>query len=243
MSRKDQIRNAYKLTGGYANFYDGMMTYSTIGGKAICRLVWNMDADKNYRYIEQALSGIPDDFSGNLLEVPVGTGVLTMPVYRELPDADITCLDYSADMMKLAQAKAEAAGIRNISFVQGDVGALPFNDETFDIVLSMNGFHAFPDKEAAYRETYRVLKPGGTFCGCFYIEGGCKRTDWFIRKLYVPKGFFTPPFETESSLRKRLSEMYEDVHVTSLEGIACFRCTKKDIQTSAVMKGSGNHKK
>ena len=222
MTRKEQIRNAYKLTGGNASFYDGMMTYSTLPGKAICRAVWNMDAEKNLRYIEQALSGVPEDFSGKLLEVPVGTGVLTMPVYRELPDADITCLDYSADMMGAAKQKAEFAGIKNVTFLQGDVGELPFPDESFDVVLSLNGFHAFPDKEAAYAETYRVLKKGGTFCGCFYIRGGCKRTDWFINKLYVPKGFFTPPFETEDSLRQRLQGMYEDVSVTAVEGIGCF---------------------
>jgi SAM-dependent methyltransferase len=226
MTRKEQIRSAYKLTGDNASFYDGMMTYSTLPGKAICRLVWNMDGERNLRYVERALSGVPEDFSGKLLEVPVGTGVLTMPVYRELPQADITCFDYSADMMAAAQRKAETAGIRNITFRQGDVGALPFENGSFDIVLSMNGFHAFPDKDAAYRETFRVLKPGGTFCGCFYIHGGCARTDWFIKHLYVPKGFFTPPFETESSLRKRLQGMYSEVSVTSVEGIGCFRCRK-----------------
>jgi SAM-dependent methyltransferase len=226
MTRKEQIRSAYKLTGGHAGFYDGMMTYSTLPGKAICRLVWNMDLEKNLRYVEQALSGVPEDFAGKLLEVPVGTGVLTMPIYRELPAAHITCLDYSADMMGAARQKAEAAGIKNVTFRQGDVGALPFADETFVVVLSMNGFHAFPDKEAAWRETFRVLKPGGTFCGCFYIEGGCRRTDWFIRRLYVKKGFFTPPFETEDSLRARLSRVCEDVQVTAVEGIGCFRCRK-----------------
>ena len=147
MTRREHIRNAYKLTGDNANFYDGMMTYSTLLGKLICRLVWNMDKEKNLRYIEQALSGVPEGFTGKLLEVPVGTGVLTMPVYKELPDADITCLDYSLDMMIAAQKKAEAAKIRNIAFRQGDVGTLPFEDGYFDIVLSMNGFHAFPDKE------------------------------------------------------------------------------------------------
>ena len=222
MTRKEQIKNAYQLTGNNASFYDGMMTYATLPGKAICRAVWNMDAEKNLRYIEQALSGVPEDFSGKLLEVPVGTGVLTMPVYKELPDADITCLDYSADMMQAAKQKADYAGIKNVTFLQGDVGALSFEDENFDIVLSLNGFHAFPDKDAAYRETYRVLKKGGTFCGCFYIQGSCKRTDWFVRKLYVPKGFFTPPFETEGSLGRRLQGMYEDVSVTAVEGIGCF---------------------
>ena len=226
MTRRDQIKSAYKLTGDNASFYDGMMTYSTLPGKAICRMVWNMDGEKNLRYLERALSGVPEGFSGKLLEVPVGTGVLTMPVYKELPDAEITCLDYSADMMAAAQKKAEAAGIRNITFRQGDVGALPFEDVSFDIVLSLNGFHAFPDKEAAYRETFRVLKPGGVFCGCFYIQSGCARTDWFIKHLYVRKGFFTPPFETESSLRERLKGMYREVNVTSVEGIGCFRCVK-----------------
>ncbi len=226
MTRKDQIKGAYKQLGSSASFYDGMMTCSTLPGKAICRLVWNMDGERNLTYLTRALSGVPEDFTGKLLEVPVGTGVLTMPVYRELPEAEITCLDYSADMMGAAQKRAEAAGIKNVSFVQGDVGALPFADESFDIVLSLNGFHAFPDKEAAYRETFRVLKPGGTFCGCFYIQGGCARTDWFIKHLYVPKGFFTPPFETEASLRERLKSMYSRVNVTSVEGIGCFRCRK-----------------
>ena len=226
MTRKDQIRNAYRTTGGQASFYDGMMTYTTWPGKAICRVVWNMNGEKNAAYLEKALSGIPEDFAGKLLEVPVGTGVLTMPVYQSLPQADITCLDYSPDMMAAAREKAKRLGIANVAFTQGDVGALPFADESFDIVLSLNGFHAFPDKEAAYRETFRVLKKGGTFCGCFYIKGECGRTDWFIRHLYQPKGFFTAPYETQSSLRERLSRMYETAEVTAVEGIGCFRCRK-----------------
>ena len=44
MTRKEQIKSAYKLTGSNASFYDGMMTYSTLPGKAICRIVWNSDA-------------------------------------------------------------------------------------------------------------------------------------------------------------------------------------------------------
>ena len=41
MTRKEQIKSAYKHTGSNASFYDGMMTYSTLPGKAICRIVWN----------------------------------------------------------------------------------------------------------------------------------------------------------------------------------------------------------
>ena len=160
MDRKENIRNAYRLTGSN-NFYDGMITCSTVSGKAVCRLVWDMGKEECDEYLNKAFTGVPEDFAGKLLEVPVGTGILTMPLYQTLPRADITCLDYSPDMMGQAREKAERMGLQNVQFRQGDVGALPYEDSSFDIVLSLNGFHAFPDKEAAYRETFRVLKPGG----------------------------------------------------------------------------------
>ena len=226
MSRKSDIQNAYKYLGKEATFYDGMITCSTVPGKAVCKVVWNMDRDANTHYLEMALDGIPENFNGKMLEVPVGTGVLTMPVYKTLPDAAITCLDYSANMMASARHRAGNMGGSNIEFVQGDVGALPFDDENFDLVLSLNGFHAFPDKQAAYNEILRVLKPGGTFCGCFYIKGENKRTDWFIEKLYTPKGFFTPPYETADSLKNKLKTMYNPVRLDTVESMACFSCQK-----------------
>ena len=225
MERKDTIQNAYRLTGSN-NFYDGMITCSTASGKAVCRAVWGMNKTECDEYLTHALAGIPTDFSGQLLEVPVGTGVLTMPLYQNLPGADITCLDYSPDMMARAQEKASRLGLTNVRFQKGDVGALPFNDSSFDTVLSLNGFHAFPDKEAAYKETFRVLKPGGTFCGCFYVKGGFIRTDWFIKNLYQPMKFFTPPYETMESLKARLKKMYDTVRLGNVKGIAWFVCQK-----------------
>ena len=93
MNRHEEIKNAYKSLGGDATFYDGMITCSTLSGKAVCKLIWNMDKRKNDHYLELAMSGIPKNFSGRMLEVPVGTGILSMPVYETIPDADITCLD------------------------------------------------------------------------------------------------------------------------------------------------------
>ncbi len=226
LSRHDEIRQSYRELGELGNLYDGIITRSTNIGKVMDSLIWELDKELSARWIDDALAPIPAEFSGKLLEVPVGTGVLTMPLYGSLPYADVTCLDYSADMMENAKRSAAAMKLSHVTFVQGDVGALPFEDESFDIVLSLNGFHAFPDKDAAFRETFRVLRKGGVFCGCFYIAGEFRRTDWFVKHMYVPKGFFTPPFETRESLEARLRSLYAkvDVHTVRAEGI--FRCVK-----------------
>ena len=153
MERKEAIRSAYRITGENG-FYDGMITCSTLSGKAVCRLVWAMNKAENDAYLEKALSGIPEHFSGKLLEVPVGTGILTMPVYQTMPEADITCLDYSPDMMRQAREKANRLNLNNVTFQQGDVGALPYADAKAELKAI-----AGDDKEIEDR-FYRTLEFG-----------------------------------------------------------------------------------
>ena len=217
----DKIQDSYRQS---RNIYDDVLTRSTWWSRVYMDLFWN-GVDDN-EIARKVLSYIPDNFAGKLLDVPVGTGVFTAAKYVRMNRADIICLDYSQDMLKQARVRFRQERIGNCRLIQGDVGALPFGDNTFDIVLSMNGFHAFPDKEKAYSETRRVLKEGGTFCGCFYVRGCCRRTDWMIDHLYVPRGFFTPPFETMDSLEKRLRGMYSEVTLSHVQSIAVFRCRK-----------------
>ena len=225
MEQKERIRNAYKELGGDRTFYDGMITCSTVPGRAVCKLVWGMNREDTLDYLAAVFSGIPEGFSGKMLEIPVGTGILTMPLYREMKNADITCMDYSPEMLERAKRRGE--GLPNVRFQQGDVGAVPFEDGSFDLVLSLNGFHAFPDKEAAWKEVFRVLKPGGIFCGCFYVQGENRRTDRLIRGVYVKRGFFTPPFETTDSLTQRLEHTYGHAAVSTIQSIASFVCKKE----------------
>ncbi len=219
------VKSAYKKLGK-GNFYDGMITSTTFLGSLVNRTVWRMNKEENREYLEKALSPITADFCGKLLEVPVGTGILTMPLYKKLKKADIVCLDYSAEMMARAKNRADEMRIENIRFMQGDVGKLTFDNESFDTVLSLNGFHAFPDKDAAYSETYRVLKNGGVLCGCFAVVGESKCTDWFLTKPYTKMGYLTPPFETKESLERRLKSMYSEVYIEIVKSMACFRCLK-----------------
>lgn len=136
----------------------------------------------------------------------MGTGILTMPLYREMPKAEITCLDCSPEMLEWAKSRGE--GLVHVRLQQGDVGALPFEDGSFDIVLSPNGFHAFRTRRPPGGRFFAFCDlVGSSVAASMYgVKNGC--TDWFIHRLYVPKGYFTPPFETFESLQRRLEETF-----------------------------------
>lgn len=215
----DKIQDAYESS---KNIYDGVLTQGNFFSRMYIKLFWSGTDDNEIA--RKVLSYIPDDFSGKLLDVPVGTAVFTQRKWSSLKNAHITCLDYSTDMLE--QAKRRLDGKAHINFIQGDVGNLQMDDESFDIVLSMNGFHAFPDKQKAFRETCRVLKSGGDFIACFYIRGKSKRTDWLVKNILAKKGWFTPPFQTEEELQNTLQKMYKEVELHVDGSMAYFHCVK-----------------
>ena len=215
----DRIKSAYHTS---KNIYDDVLTQGSVFSRLYIRFFWSGTDDNEIA--EKVLSYIPNDFDGRLLDVPVGTAVFTEKKWKGLKKAEIICLDYSEDM--LDKAKDRLNYYENISFVQGDVGKLPFEDASFDTVLSMNGFHAFPDKKKAFLETNRVLRKGGSFIGCFYIKGKSKRTDWLVRRVLAKKGWFTPPFLTEESLRNALHKLYSEVECHIDGSMAFFKCKK-----------------
>ena len=146
--------------------------------------------------------------------------------YNLLKNAEIVCIDYSEEM--IAKAKERFAKISNnkITCQQGDVGNLDFDDESYDILLSMNGFHAFPDKMKAFEETARVIKKGGFFIGCFYIKKEKKLTDLIVNMVLSKEGWFTPPFQTKKELEDILRRLYTSVELFSEKSMVWFKCTK-----------------
>lgn len=215
----DKIQDAYESS---KNIYDGVLTQGNFFSRMYIKLFWSGTDDNEIA--RKVLSYIPDDFSGKLLDVPVGTAVFTQRKWSSLKNAHITCLDYSTDMLE--QAKRRLDGQAHINFIQGDVGNLQMDDESFDIVLSMNGFHAFPDKQKAFRETCRVLKSGGDFIACFYIKGKSKKTDRLVKNILAKRGWFTPPFQTEEELKNTLQKMYKEVELHVDGSMAYFHCVK-----------------
>lgn len=215
----DKIQDAYESS---KNIYDGILTQGNFFSRMYIKLFWSGTDDNEIA--RKVLSYIPDDFSGKLLDVPVGTAVFTQRKWSSLKNAHITCLDYSTDMLEQAKRRLDVKA--HINFIQGDVGNLQMDDESFDIVLSMNGFHAFPDKQKAFRETCRVLKSGGDFIACFYIRGKSKRTDWLVKNILAKKGWFTPPFQTEEELKNTLQKMYKEVELHVDGSMTYFHCVK-----------------
>jgi ubiquinone/menaquinone biosynthesis C-methylase UbiE len=97
---------------------------------------------------------------GRLLETAAGTGIVTAALAARMPEVEIVATDLNQPMLDRAATKP---GLERIEFRQADALALPFDDRTFDAVVCQFGVMFFPDRRAAFRETRRVLKPGGRY--------------------------------------------------------------------------------
>ena len=73
----------------------------------------------------------------------------------------VVCLDATEAMLEVGRAEAKKSGIANMEFVNGFVESMPFEDETFDIVITRLAFHHFTEMEKPFSEMDRVLKTGG----------------------------------------------------------------------------------
>jgi ubiquinone/menaquinone biosynthesis C-methylase UbiE len=96
-----------------------------------------------------------------VLETAAGTGIVTRALERSLSSgASIVATDLNQPMLDHA---AERISSSRVTWQKVDAQALPFPDGAFDAVVCQFGVMFFPDKQKAYREARRVLKPGGRF--------------------------------------------------------------------------------
>jgi ubiquinone/menaquinone biosynthesis C-methylase UbiE len=96
-----------------------------------------------------------------VLDVGCGTGTLAVEAARAAPGVRVTGLDADGTILARARKRAAAAGVE-IGFDEGTSTALPYPDESFDVVLSTLFFHHLPDdaKRTTATELVRVLRPG-----------------------------------------------------------------------------------
>ncbi len=103
------------------------------------------------------------DLSGmTILDLCCGTGDWTFDLSKAVGDnGKVIGLDFSENMLKVAEDKLTKKAIGNIEFIQGNAMSIPFEKEMFDVVTIGYGLRNTPDYLTVLREIHRVLKPGG----------------------------------------------------------------------------------
>jgi SAM-dependent methyltransferase len=134
--------------------------------------------------IETLLSAIAEARPGRVLDAGCGNGRIA----ALLATREVVCVDQSA----AAVAAARALGLEA---VQADIQALPFEDATFDVVMSNWTLYHLPDLDAGLSEIARVLRPGCRFVGAY------NRQD-HLRELWQAVQYEWPPdpFSSETGV-------------------------------------------
>jgi arsenite methyltransferase len=97
-----------------------------------------------------------------VLDLGSGGGIdVLLSAQRVGPTGHAYGLDMTDEMLALAQANAEAAGVGNVSFLRGNIESIPLADASVDVVISNCVINLAADKQAVFREIARVLAPGG----------------------------------------------------------------------------------
>ena len=130
------------------------------------RTAWRLGLGSDLALLHEAAAEIGTLPAGSrVLDVPTGSGVALRGL-RPGQGLDVVAADISTTMLGRARATAARLGVADqVTATVADVGDLPFDDGTFDLVVSFTGLHCFPDPHRAITEMVRVLAPGGAITG------------------------------------------------------------------------------
>ena len=123
-----------------------------------------------------------------VLEFGCGTGttaIIHAPFVRH-----IRAIDISGKMLEIARAKAEAGGIKNVTFERASIEGLAVADATYDAVMGHSILHLLEDKKSAIASVHRMLKPGGVFITSTTCLGGMMSALRVVLRVILPVGRF-----------------------------------------------------
>ncbi len=150
----------------------------------------------------------------DVLDVAAGTGNASLPAART--GAHVTAADLTPELLDVGRALAEEQGLQ-LSWRTADVEHLPFDDASFDVVLSCVGVMFAPHHQAAADEVVRVCRPGGTLALVSWTPEG------FVGRMFAAMTPFAPPpppgaqppplWGEEAHVRDLLGDRVADVEV------------------------------
>ena len=149
-----------------------------------------------------------------VLDVACGSGNTALAAARRFAEA--VGVDYVPELLARGRERAAAEGLE-VEFVEGDAQALPFDDASFDVVLSTFGAMFAPDQERTARELLRVCRPGGRIGMANWTPEGLIGGGMFgvMAKHAPPPPGLSRPSEwgTEERLRELLGEGISDLRL------------------------------
>ena len=175
-----------------------------------------------FKWIFDTLQNLPVD--AKILELGCGHGLLWKENADRIPSTwGITLSDLSSGMLDSAWRNLVVTG-RSYQFKEIDAQEIPFEDETFDCVISNHMLYHVPDRPKAFAEIKRVLKTGGAFFATTVGDNHLKEiTDWF-RQIHKSEVWdsFANLFTLENGLEQvkpffpntKISRYEDNLHVT-----------------------------
>ncbi|OUM66280.1 hypothetical protein PIROE2DRAFT_59463 [Piromyces sp. E2] len=115
-----------------------------------------------------------------LLDAGCGTAPMISLLKEKYPDKKYTGVDLSEKMIE----KAKEKNLENTEFVVGDCENLPFEENSFDIVINSQSFHHYPNPQDFFNSVYKVLKPGGRFI--MRDNTGNRVVKWLVNNVEMP---------------------------------------------------------
>jgi SAM-dependent methyltransferase len=117
----------------------------------------------------ESFAGVANPFSmgalqpgEDVLDVGCGACMDTLIAAQMVgPTGSVTGIDMTPEMVTKARASVAYMGLSNVTIVEGSAENLPFDDASFDVVISNGVIDLIPDKDAVFSEITRVLRPGG----------------------------------------------------------------------------------
>lgn len=119
-----------------------------------------------------------------VLDVATGTGSAALALSAHLPHGAVTAIDFSADMLAKARAKAAEGGVRNVQFIEMDMQALDFTPGRFDAAVSAFGIFFVEDMTVQLCHIAEQVRPGGKIMVCgFYEDAFLPLVELFLARI------------------------------------------------------------